>query len=84
MEIVHADDLNGFKEFEHNASIDPLWRRPRSANPSCTIGEQGLVRPREGVRAHRVPRPAVRRPFLTARRPLRLQAMDGPGRERSG
>ena len=36
-EIAYADDLHGFKEFEHNASVVSVLR---SVKPSCTNGAE--------------------------------------------
>ena len=60
LEIVYADDLNGFKEFEHNASVDSVMAEAAKKCQSelQNQSEIGLVRPSEGVRAHRVPQPS--------------------------
>ena len=57
-EIVYADDLNGFTEFAHNASVVSVLAEAKKCQ-----SESGLFRPSEGICAHHVPRPAVWRPF---------------------
>ena len=53
MEIVYVDDLNGFKEFEHNASVDSIMAEAKKCQTRAA--QPGHVRPREGVHTHRVP-----------------------------
>ena len=64
VDIVQAEELNGFREFEHNAGVDSVMSEAkRLSNRAAEVreSEPGLVRSSEGIRPHRVPRPTTRR-----------------------
>ena len=51
-EIVNADDLNGFKEFAHNASVVSVLAEAKKCQTELHKWEQskpGLFRPSEGI-----------------------------------
>ena len=86
-EIVYADDVNGFKEFEHNASVVSVL--PDAKKCQTELHKWGRAnhvsfdQAKESAHIVSLAQPHLD-PLKLLENLLRLQTLDGPGRTRRG